>query len=199
MYWQHCGEPAISLHSHHVSLVQWTACLLPVMRDLGSIPAEYLCETGILLLLHWRLWHDWSFWSRLRQASFTRLSCRQCDNPTWSHTALLSWFHARCRSSFRPHNRHSRLMGGEPCGEPAISLHSYLVSLVQWTTRFLPVMRDLGSIPRGYLCETGILLLALSCYSTLIKRSIRPLVTQPLLEQTGSNPSQLDLTEPDLS
>jgi hypothetical protein len=32
------------------------------------------------------------------------------------------------------------------------------------TTRLLPVMRDLGSIPRWYLYETGILLLALSCY-----------------------------------
>ncbi len=30
-----CGEPAISLHSHHVSLVQWTNPLLPVTRDLG--------------------------------------------------------------------------------------------------------------------------------------------------------------------
>ncbi len=28
-----------------------------------------------------------------------------------------------------------RLLGGEPCGEPAISLHSPHVSLVQWTTR----------------------------------------------------------------
>ncbi len=33
-----CGEPAISLHSHHVSLVQWTTCLLPVTRDPGSNP-----------------------------------------------------------------------------------------------------------------------------------------------------------------
>jgi hypothetical protein len=32
-----CGEPAISLHSHHVSLVRWTTRLLPVMRDPGSI------------------------------------------------------------------------------------------------------------------------------------------------------------------
>ncbi len=48
------------------------------------------------------------------------------------------------------------------CAEPAISLHSHHVSLVQWTTHLLPVMRDPGSIPRGYLCETGILLLALS-------------------------------------
>ncbi len=46
----YCGEPAISLHSHHVSLVQWTTRLLPVMRDPGSIPGGYLCETGILLL-----------------------------------------------------------------------------------------------------------------------------------------------------
>jgi hypothetical protein len=33
-----CGEPAISLHSHHVSLVQWTNPLLPVTRDPGSNP-----------------------------------------------------------------------------------------------------------------------------------------------------------------
>jgi hypothetical protein len=34
----YCGVPAISLHSHHVSLVQWTTCLLPVTRDPGSNP-----------------------------------------------------------------------------------------------------------------------------------------------------------------
>jgi hypothetical protein len=45
-----------------------------------------------------------------------------------------------------------------------MSLHSHHVSLVQWTTRLLPFMRDLGLIPGGYLCETGILLLALSRY-----------------------------------
>jgi hypothetical protein len=33
-----CGEPAISLHSHYVSLVQWTNPLLPVTRDPGSNP-----------------------------------------------------------------------------------------------------------------------------------------------------------------
>ncbi len=33
-----CGEPAVSLHSHHVSLIQWSTRLLPVMRDLGSNP-----------------------------------------------------------------------------------------------------------------------------------------------------------------
>ncbi len=43
-------EPALSLHSHHVSLVQWTTCLLPVTRDRFKSPVGYLCETGILLL-----------------------------------------------------------------------------------------------------------------------------------------------------
>ncbi len=33
-----CGEPAISHDSHHVSLVQWTTCLLPATRDSGSNP-----------------------------------------------------------------------------------------------------------------------------------------------------------------
>jgi hypothetical protein len=33
-----CGEPTISLHSHHVSLFQWATHLLSVMRDPGSIP-----------------------------------------------------------------------------------------------------------------------------------------------------------------
>jgi hypothetical protein len=42
-----------SLQSHfhltmHVSLVQWTTCLLPVTQV--QIPWGYLCETGILLL-----------------------------------------------------------------------------------------------------------------------------------------------------
>ncbi len=33
------------------------------------------------------------------------------NQPTWFHLALLSWFHARCRSSFQLHNQHSRLLG----------------------------------------------------------------------------------------
>ncbi len=55
-------------------------------------------------------------------------------------------------------------LGSWLCGEPAISLHSHTVPLVQCSTHLLPVMRDPGSIPRGYLSETRILLLALSRY-----------------------------------
>ncbi len=41
---------------------------------------------------------------------------------------------------------------------------SYTVSLVQWSTHLLPIMRDPVQSPWGYLGETGILLLALSRY-----------------------------------
>ncbi len=116
-----CGEPAISRHTYTVPLVQWSTHLLPIMRDPGSIPRGVLMWNRVspvsVASLHWWPRRDWSLWPRLRWASFrtiTRPSCRQCDNPTWSHSALLSRFHARCRSSFRLHNRHSRLLGGSP-------------------------------------------------------------------------------------
>jgi hypothetical protein len=53
---------------------------------------------------------------------------------------------------------------GKPYGEPAISLHSHHVSLVQWTTGLLPITRDPGSDPQ----ETEILLLALSRYTVFL-------------------------------
>ncbi len=153
----YCEAPAISLHSHTVSLVQWVNPLLPVMRDPGSIPKGVLMwnrdSPVSFISLHWWPQHDWSVWPRLRGASsrtVTRPSCQQCDNPTWFHTALLSRFHARCRSSFRLHNRHSWLVGGA-LWRGAISLHSHTVSLVQWVNLLLPVLRDPGSIPRGVL------------------------------------------------
>ncbi len=116
-----CGEPAISLHSYTAPLVQWSIHLLSAMRDPGWIPRGVLkwnrdSPVSVVLLHCWPQ-HDWSLWPHLRRASsrtVTRLLCRQCDNPTWSHTALLSWFHARCRSSFWLHNRHSQLLGGSP-------------------------------------------------------------------------------------
>ncbi len=89
--------------------------------------------------LHWWPQRDWSSWPHLRWASsrtITRPSCWQCDNPTWSHTAFLSRFHACCRSPFRLHNHGVGCWGGSP--------------------RF--------KSPGGYLCETGIILLAMSRY-----------------------------------
>jgi hypothetical protein len=75
---------------------------------------------------------------------------------------------------------------GEPYEELAISLHLHHVSLVQWTTGLLPIMRDPGSIPRRYLCETGILLLALSRYSTF-----KPNLEHPLHRQDTQIPFPL--------
>jgi hypothetical protein len=51
------------------------------------------------------------------------------------------------------------------CGEPAISHDSHHVSLVQWTKLFASRLKGHRfKSPGGYLCETGILLLALSRY-----------------------------------
>jgi hypothetical protein len=76
-----------------------------------------------------------------------------------------------CKPSLRQHTHQGEKiqLAKLICGEPVISLHSYTVPLVQCTTRLLPVMRDPGSIPRGYLCKSGILLLALSRYNIALK------------------------------
>ncbi len=89
--------------------------------------------------------------------------------PTWS-----TWSH----SSSVPVSRSLQVLlpasqptesaaGGEPCGGPAISLHSRHVSLVQCTTCLLPITRDPGSKPRGgTYVKPGFLMLALSRYTT---------------------------------
>jgi hypothetical protein len=117
---------------------------------------------------------DWSLWPRLRRAlsqTITRLSCRQCENPTWSHTAVLSQFHARCRSSFQLHNWHRRLLGGSPVE----NLPSHFIHTMSHWSSGLPVcFPSRGTrvqYPGGYLCEIKILLLALSCY-----RGFHPIV-----------------------
>ncbi len=125
------------------------------MRDPGSIPRGVLMwnrDSPVnSVSLHWWPRRDWSLWPRLRLAFFwtvTRPSRRQCDNPTWSHTALLSWFHARCSSSFQLHNRHSRLL----VGSPVESLQSHCIhTRFHWSTHLFAVMRDPGLIPRGVL------------------------------------------------
>ncbi len=105
--------------------------------------------------LHWWPRRDWSLWPHLRRASsrtVTRPLSQKCDNPTWSHIGLLSRFHAYCRASFLfTPDIVSCWGGGEPCGDPAISLQSSTVPLIQWSTHLLPIMRDPGSIPRGVL------------------------------------------------
>ncbi len=139
-------------------------------------PWGVLWETGILLLALSRYIGDPDVIDHFcglvsRRASswtITRSSCWQCDNSTWSHTALLSWFHARCRSPFRLHNRWSRLLGG---GSPVGSLQShFILTMSHWSSRLpvcFPSQETRVQNPWGVLCETGILLLALSCYNII--------------------------------
>ncbi len=125
-----------------------------------------------IVSLHWWPWRDWSsLWPHLWRASsrtVTRPSCRQCDNPTWSHTAFLSRFHACCRFPFRLHNRWSWLLGGalwRACNLTSFS--PCLTGPVDYP--FASHHKGPGfKSPKGYLCETGILLLALSRYSTVL-------------------------------
>jgi hypothetical protein len=129
---QPCGEPAISLHSHHVSLVSWTTRLLPVMRDPGSIPRGvpmWNWDSPVsVVLLHGDPDVMQSLVSLPFSGCFTRLRADNVKSqrlhcpsvgaslgfaptmckPTWSHTALLSRFHAVCRL----HNQQSQLLGG---------------------------------------------------------------------------------------
>jgi hypothetical protein len=155
------------------NLTAFTPCSLPVMRDPGSIPRGILMwnwdSPVSIVSLHCWPCRDWSLWPCLRRASsrtVTRPSCRQCDNLTWSHSALMSQFHARCMSSFQLHNRHSLLLGG-----PVESLQSHCIHIMSHWSSGLPICfpswGTRGQTPGGYLCETGILLLALSRYTVL--------------------------------
>ncbi len=152
-----CGEPAISLHSHHVSLVQWTTRLLPVTRDPGSKPqGGYLCETVSLLLALSRYIGDPNVidhfccfvWGGLRPEP--SLGPR-ADNVIIPLDLTQLFCPGFTLAAGPPSGLTTDGVGcwGEPCGEPAITLHSHHVSLVQWTTRLLPITRDPGSEPQG--------------------------------------------------
>ncbi len=140
-----------SLQSHYIhTMCHWSSGLpvCSVMRDPGSIPRGVLMwnrdSPVSVVLLHWWPRHDWLLRSHLRRASsptIARTSCRQYDNPTWSHTDLLSRFHAHCRSSFQLHNRHSRLLGGSPVE----SLQSHCIhTMSHWSSHEGP-----GFNPQG--------------------------------------------------
>ncbi len=125
--WRACNLTAFI----HSSTGQGFTCLLPIMMDRGSTPRGVLMwnrdSPVSVVLLHWWPRCDWSLWPPLRRAlsqTVTRLLCSKCDYPTWYHPTLLSQFHACCRSSFRLHSRHSRLLGG---GEPVESLQSHCI------------------------------------------------------------------------
>ncbi len=91
-----CGEPAISLYWHTVPLVQWSTCLLPIMRDPGSTPRGVLMwnrdsPDSVFSLQYFTQHNDLLqqrvFWRRHGQRGSTLVSC-------FSSIALRTFFSA---------------------------------------------------------------------------------------------------------
>ncbi len=184
-----CREPAISFHSHHVSLVQGTTRLLPVTRDLGSKPlGGDLCETGILLLA---------------------MSRYIGDPDVIDHFCGLVWGGLRPEPSLGPHADNViisldltqlfcpgfMLAAGPPSsfttdgvgcwggGSPVENLKShFILTMSHWSSGLPVCFPSQGTqVQNPLLCETRILLLASSRYMTLFWNC-------PLQECTGHVP-----------
>jgi hypothetical protein len=169
-----------SLQSHFIlTMSHWSSGLSICFLSQGT---QVQIPWGVLMwnrdspvnvvLLHWWPWRDWSLWPCLRRASsrtVTRPSSWQCDNPTWSHTAFLSRFHARCRFPSGFTTDEVGCWGGALWR--AWNLNSFspgLTGPVDYPYAHCHKGPGFRS-PGGYSCETGILLLALSRYSTWIR------------------------------
>jgi hypothetical protein len=180
--WNDINESFVeSLQSHFIlTMSHWSSGLPVCFPSQGT---QVQIPWGVLMwnrdspvsvvLIHWWPRRDWSsLWPRLRRAlsrTVTRPSCWQCDNPTWSHTAFLSRFHTCCRLPFRLHNHGVGCWGGALWR--ACNLTSFSPCLTG-PKDYLFASRHKGprfKSPGECLSETGILLLALSRYSLLIK------------------------------
>ncbi len=119
-------------------------------------PRRYLCETGILLLALSRYIGD----PDMIDHFCGLIWCGLCPEPSLGPRAdnviiplnLTQLFCPGFTLAAGPPSSFTTTesaAGGEPCADPAISLHSHHVSLVQWTTCLLPIIRDPGSNPLG--------------------------------------------------
>ncbi len=171
-----------SLQSHFIlTMSHWSSGLPVCFLSQGT---QVQIPWGVLMWnrdspvnvvsLHWWSWRDWSFlWPCLRRASsqtITRPSCWQFDNPTWSHTALLSRFHACCRSPFWLHNWRSRLLGGSPV--ESLQSH-FILTMSHWSSGPPVCFLSQGTrvqISCGVLMwnRDSSVLLVLSRYNTLL-------------------------------
>ncbi len=81
-----CADTAISLHSHNDSLVQWTNCLLPAMRFLGSKPqGSAYVKLGFLLLELPRYIGDSDMIRSLGSSPFSRCFTRLRANNVYAN------------------------------------------------------------------------------------------------------------------
>jgi hypothetical protein len=151
-----------SLQSHFILTMSHWSSGLPVFlvtRDPGSNPQggtnvkpgfSYKRCLATLVTLTWLIIMA-SSEAGFVPKTITRPSCRQCDNPTWSHTAFLSRFHTRCRSPLRLHNRRSQLMGGSPV--QSLQSH-FILTMSQWSSGLpvcFPSQGTQAQIPWGVL------------------------------------------------
>ncbi len=134
-------------------------------------PGGYLCETGILLLALSRyigdsdvIDHCGLVWGRLWPEP--SLGC--CADNVIIQLDLTQLFCPCFTLAAGPpfgFTKHSRLLGGSPVE----SLQSYsILTQSRWSGGSTLCFPSWGNGVRsqgGYLCETGILLLALSCYN----------------------------------
>jgi hypothetical protein len=166
--WRACNLTAFT-KSHWSS--GSTLCF-PSWRTQIQSPGEHLCETASLLSAssHYIgdpdvIDHRGVVWRRL----CPKLSLgRRVDNVIIPFDLTQLFCSGFTLAAGPPSGFTTDIVACCGGGSPVESLQSHCihkVSLVQWFNLLLPVMRDPGSIPRGYLCETGILLSALSRYS----------------------------------
>ncbi len=142
--------------------------------------APTICETGILLIALFHYIGDPNVIDHFCELVRGGLRPEPSLDPHADNviiplncTALLSQFHARCRSPFRLHNQWSRLLGGALWR--ACNLTSFSPCLTsQVDNLFASRHKGPGfKTPEGYLCETGILLLALSRYILISCSGVR--------------------------
>jgi hypothetical protein len=169
--------PVKSLQPHYIhTQFHWSSgppVCFPSWGTRIQSPGGYLCETGILLLALYGyigdpdadvIDHCNLVWGGLHPKPL--IGCCADNMIIPLHLTQLFW-PSFILAAGPPSGFTTDTVGcwGEPFGEPAISLHSYTVPLVQWSTRLLPVMRDPVSIPRGVnLGEIGILVSVVSLH-----------------------------------
>ncbi len=147
------------------TMSHWSSGLPVCFPPQGSqvqIPWGDLCETGILLLAISRYVID-------HQHRFVPNNCHKALVPTMWQSHLISHsfpvpVSRSLQVSLLASQPTESAAGGEPCGEPAIS-HKFTMS--HWSSGLPVCFLPQGSqvqIPWGDLCETGILLLAMSRY-----------------------------------
>ncbi len=121
----------------------WWTCHLCFQRIIGCLtldPSKQECQHYLKECWNWSLSIELTLYNSKKNIIPSTIGKELFSPASWTSSIYIALWRAYNLSAFNT------------------------VPLVQCFTRLLPIMRDLASIPGGYLCETGILLLALSRY-----------------------------------